>query len=447
LALIELSPDRPLVAPVPLPPAYRYRAFGLALAAVLVLALAGAVPAQVLSWLPAGLVPLPPDADFQVAGGRLFTFEVSGGRRVTSAWTARPLRRIWQVSTADDTSDGPQQGGGSVSVAGDFVLLQAGQTSTVLDARTGAVRWSSPLPIVPLGGTIGMIETDRFQDGTEYDEQSGAPGALFFGSDGQPHTEPPLASDLTGVDLATGRRLWTASFPGSIDSGSIAPGKARGRAGAVVVAASDQLSLISVQDGKVLATRSLPPATDGATFSATMVGDLLLVGQAGVVSAYTMTDLDRRWQRAEPEDQRNFATCTGLLCERAGPVLAMLDPATGESRWRTDGQVDVLPAAGYDLQVETGGSKPVRAVDPASGALAVDLSAWQTFSATSSGTGPLVLTRPAPGRRTVFGILRPGSRTVQRLGVTGVQVTDCAADVSLVACRAPTGVQVFTYSA
>lgn len=441
MALIELSADQPAVAPASLPPAYRYRAFGLVLATVLVLSLSGAVPAQVFFWRHAGQVSLPFQADFQVVGGRLFTFEVTDGRRVTSAWAVRPLRRIWRVvSTADDTPGGLSQGGASAAVAGDFVLVQAAQTSMVLDARTGAVRWRSPLPVVPVSETVGLVEDEHFRPGTEYDEQSNTPGTLYFGSDGRPHTEPPLRTDLTGVDLATGRALWRAPF-----TGSIYPAKARGRAGAVVVAASDQLSLRSAQDGRVLATRPLPAATTTDSTSASVVGDLLLIGHSGLITAYAMADLGRRWQIDPPEDPHNVAGCTGLVCRPSGSVLLVLDPATGKPRWHTDGQVDVVTGAGYDIQLKTGENRPVRAVGPVTGSLVADLASWRTFTATS-GAGPALLTRLEPGRGTVFGMLRPGSRAVDQLGTTRAQVTDCAADVRFVACRAPAGVEVFTYA-
>jgi hypothetical protein len=217
LALIELSTDQPVAASAPPPPAYRYRAFGLVLAAVLVLALAGAVPAVVVFWQRTGLVPLSAAADFQVVGGRLFTLEVANGQRVTSAWTMQPLRRLWRVTTtAEEISGGLLQGGSSVSVAGDFVLLRTGQTTTVLDVHTGAVRWTSPLPVSPLTTTIGMVQEEQFRSGTEYDESSGAPGQLFFSSAGLPHTQPPLHTDLTGDDMTTGKAIWTDPFAGSI---------------------------------------------------------------------------------------------------------------------------------------------------------------------------------------------------------------------------------------
>jgi hypothetical protein len=286
-----------------------------------------------------------------------------------------------------------------------------------------------------------MVEQEHFRSGTEYDEQSGAPGALFFSSSGRPHTEPPQRTDLTGVDLATGRPLWTAGY-----AGSIYPAKARGRAGTVFVFSSDQLSLRSAVDGKVLVSRPVAKPADGASATAETVGDLVLLRRAGVVTAYTMADLDRRWQRDEPENQNNYASCTGLPCEKAGPLLAVLDPLTGVPRWRTDGQVDVVAGAGYALQVQSEETKPVRAVDRVSGALMVDLGDWQSYALTSAGAGQVVLTRTEPGG-IVFGLLRPDSRDVQTLGRTKTPVSDCFADVRFVACRAPTGVEVFTYAA
>ena len=441
MALIELSTDQPGSVHPP-PPAYRYRALGLGLAIVLVLALAGAVPAAAVVWLRTGMVPLSDAADFQLAGGRLFTLEVTGGRRVVSAWTMHPLRRLWRVATAaEDVAGGLLQGGSSVSVAGDFVLLRSGQSTSVLDAHTGAVRWASPLPVSALTETVGMVQNEQFKAGTEYDESSGAPGALFFSSAGLPHTQPPLRTDLTGVDLATGNPIWVAAF-----AGSIYPAKARGRADAVVVVASDRLWLRAAGTGAVLRTQPMPRTAGGGSSWGDVVGNLLLVRQAGVVTAYTTANLDRRWQRAEPNDDGNSAVCTGLTCEKARHDLVVLNPVTGTPRWRTNDDVDLRAGAGYALEVEGGQSRPLRAVDLDSGTPLVDLTGWQTF-AVAPGDGPVVLSRRVAGRGTAFGVLLPGRRVVQPLGASSVPVTDCFADTRYVACRAATGVAVFTYAA
>ena len=442
MALIELSLDQPVAVAAPPPPAYRYRAFGLVLAAVLVLALAGAVPAAAAFWLRTGLVPLSVGADFQVAGGRLFTLEVTEGRRVTSAWTMHPLRRLWRTATAaDDISGGLLQGGASVSVAGDFVLLRAGPTTTVLDAHTGAVRWTSALPVSALTETVGMVQQEQFRAGTEYDESSGAPGALFFSSTGQPHTEPPQRTDLSGVDLATGKPIWVAPF-----AGSIYPAKSRGHGDSVVVVAADRLWLRAAGTGAVLRSRPMPATADGGSSWGEVVGNLLLVRQADVVTAYSMADLDRLWQRAEPDDQGNSAVCAGLTCEKVRDDLIVLDPVTGAPRWRAGADVDLRAAAGYALEAQSGQSRPLRAVSLASGAPQVDLSGWQTFVISAGSDGPVVLSRRVVGAGTAFGVLLSGRRVVLPLGSSSTPVTDCFADTRYVACRAADGVEVFTYA-
>ncbi|GAB1693779.1 PQQ-binding-like beta-propeller repeat protein [Krasilnikovia sp. M28-CT-15] len=446
MALIELNTD-PAAPPAPTRPSLRrHRRLGLALAAVLVLALAGAVPAAAVCWRRAGVVPLPSAADFQVVGGRLYTFDVADGRRITSAWTMRPLRRLWRAATtADDMPGGTLQGGSSVQAAGGHVLLRAGQATTVLDARTGALRWTSPAPILPLTDDVGLVQAEQFRPGTEYDESSGAPGALYFSSSGQPHTEPPEVTELRGVDLTTGRTRWSARF-----SGSIYPTRARGRVAGAVVMASGRLWLRAAETGAVLREQPLP-RIPGALSWGDVVGDLLLVRQAAaddatVVTAYAMDTLAPRWRRTEPADAGNSATCTGLACEKAHSHLVVLDPGTGRPRWRTSGDVDLQAGAGYAVEVQSGQSRPLRAVDPASGAPVVDLSAWQTFAAGPSAA-PLVLARREAGRGTAFGVLLPGRRVVQRLGDSGTALTDCSADSRFVACRASAGVEVWAYSA
>jgi hypothetical protein len=440
VALIEISLDKPF-AVAARPPAYRYRVPGLGLAVLLVLALAGAVPVAAVRWQHAGLVPLAADADFQIAGGRLFTLEVTGGRRLTSAWALSPLRRLWRATTtAEDSAGGLIQGGSSVTVAGDVVLLRAGATTTVLDARTGAVRWTSPLPIVALSDTVGMVQDEQFQPGTEYDESSGAPGALFFSAAGRPHTRPPLRTDLTGVDLATGRTRWIAPF-----AGSIYPARARGVPGALIVLAAGTLWLRSALDGSVLRSQALPSGPGSAWGN--VVGNLLMIRQAGVVSAYTITDLEKRWQRSEPADDGNSASCAGLTCVKSGRRLLVLDPATGVPRWHTGGDVDLLPAAGYALEMQSGLSRPLRAVDLGTGAARVDLRDWQTFALAPGDAGsPIVLSRQVAGGGVKFGVLMPGRPVVQVLGVTRAAVTDCFADTHLLACRARAGIEVFTYA-
>jgi hypothetical protein len=439
LALIELSTEPLAAAPAP-PPAHTYRVMGLALVVVLVLGLAGGVPTDAVRWQHAGMIALPSDADYQVAGSRVFTLEIVDGKRVTSAWMTRPLRRLWRtMTTAEDSAGGLVQGGSSVSVAGNYVLLRSGQSTSVLNARTGAVLWTSELPLTAVSDTVAMSQDTQFRPGTEYDESSGAPGALFFGSNGRPHTEPPQRTDVIGFDLATGRAKWTAPY-----RGSIFPAVADGIPGAVIVVAAGELTLRSASDGSVLRSQRIPVTPGGGSAWGEVVGDLVLVRQGGLVTAYTMADLHRRWQRTDPDSAGNSATCTGLTCEKDGRTVLVLDPATGTPRWRTDGEVDLRAGAGYVIETQTGQNKPLRAADPGSGAVQVDLSGWQSLVRAG---GTVLVSRRDTGRTTDFGLLMPGRRVVQTIGATRSPVTDCLADSRMAACRTLAGVEIFTYSA
>ena len=92
---------------------------------------------------------------------------------MTTAWSPDPLRQLWQRVTPipPQRRDGTMPGLGwwvSPAAPGD-VLLQAEETSIVLDARTGRVRWTSPVPVDPLAGArIGLVHAQQFRPGTTW---------------------------------------------------------------------------------------------------------------------------------------------------------------------------------------------------------------------------------------------------------------------------------------
>jgi hypothetical protein len=209
------------------------------------------------------------------------------------------------------------------------------------------------------------------------------------------------------------------------------------------VVAAGELGLRAAADGSVLRSQRLPVTPGAGSAWGDVQGDLVLVRQAGLVTAYTTADLRERWQRTDPDAAGNSAVCTGLTCERDGQDLVVLDPRTGSPRWRTHGEVDLMAGAGYTIEARTGQNSPLRAVDPDSGAGRLDLRGWQSIVLAGS---VVVLTRRAAGQVTEFGLLLPGRPAVRLLGSTRSQVTDCAADTRLVVCRAAAGVEVFTYA-
>jgi outer membrane protein assembly factor BamB len=448
VALIELD----LYAPAePMPgraPRGRHRYGGLALLVVLLLALAGSGPAKSVLWRRTGLAQIgAPNGSYQLVGGRLYTFDSVGTRLVTTAWSMDPLRRLWSRTTRipDAPSDGVLPGFGwfAAPAGSDQVLLQSQLSSTVVDARTGTVRWTSPVPVTPTaGGRVGLVYEQQFRPGTEYDQATGAAGPLYFADDGVFHTEPPLHTTLYALDLRTGRQLWQ-----TVRAGPLVAADVRGVADQIVVVASDWLGVLAARTGAVLRERRLPAPAARELSSGDIVGDLVLLrhgspGDGGTVTAYSVSSLAPVWQQQEPVDG-SAAFCADMLCESEDFGVAVLDPATGNPRWRTDRGASLVGRGTSVLEVGNGENRPVRVRDAATGAVQVDLAGWSWY-ASSPEEAPLMLGR-LDRDRTVFGVLTPGRRAVQPLGYSTTPVTNCASDERFVGCRVLGGVEVWAY--
>ena len=157
MTLIEL--DRP-VTPVARPPARTYRGLGLVVALALAWTLGGAGAGPVPLWRSVGTFELTgSDASFALAGDRLYTLGAVGGRRTAGAWSLSGAGYLWQVEVPRDRLE--------ISAdAGPYVLVSSGTATTVLDAASGAVRWSSPAGVLPIGAGTGLIRSTEFAPGT-----------------------------------------------------------------------------------------------------------------------------------------------------------------------------------------------------------------------------------------------------------------------------------------
>ena len=459
MALIELDLSAP-PAPAPRrPPAHYYRWIGVLVAAVLVLTMSAAASPAVVRWQRAGIVPMVgPDVSFQIIGGRLYLTDIMSGRRLISAWTLRPLRRLWAASLPAATT--PQgavlhSGAASVSAAGGDVLLRDTKSDTILDGRTGAVRWSSNSTITVLGGRVGLLSETSFRPGTVYDQSSGDPGPLFFDSTGVAHTQPPLSTALRGVDLATGRPLWSVAV-----AGSVVTAPASGDEPAVVVVSADRITLRAADTGAVLRERPLPASTGISRVR--VVGDLLFLEnqdtQANTSAiAYGMDTLDERWRLDEADGDGDHGSCTGLPCGPGFPPdrrpvgaglgragLAVLDPRTGMPLWQVARDVDLVARVDGVLEARDDSGAPQRLLDDRTGAVRAVLSGWG-MTADSAANDPLVVLRAAKG--TAFGVLLPGKHAVWPLGRSADAVEDCSSNKRFVVCQAVGGVEVWSYRA
>ena len=438
MALIELSPETPtLPAAATAPPAYYYRRAGAALAVLLLLALGGAAPVTSVLWQRIGAVPVPAAVDFQLVGGTLYLMDLDAEPRVLTAWQARPLRRLWSFTASTD-----QDPFYVYAATADVTLVRAGRRFTVLDARTGAVRWVSPVTVQPVNDRVAFAEEEIFRPGTEYDTESGDPGQLYGTNSGALHTEPAQRTELRGLDLATGAPQWSRSFPGSVF--------ATLSESTVVVLTSDKLMLLSSTTGEVLRERAVPVLDGARAEEGEVVGDTVQVhygsfGTGGLVTAYALDTLDELWRQDQPDPAGNSASCPGLTCVKSADELIVLDPRTGAERWRTT-ETDVF-ALGADSALEVQGlTSPVRTTDVVTGRMRIDLNWWHFYFPVQTGDAYL-LSRMDSGPSTVFGLLRPGATEVQPLGRLPDRTVQCQAVPGLLACRVAAGVEVWAYHA
>ncbi len=449
MALIELDLDASPTPPPQRPPVRWYRPAGLLLAGLLALTLGGAAPAVSTVWQRLGVVPVDgEDSSYALAGGGIYAVDpAQGGRWRISAWTGEPLRRAWSVTTGTPRAaeDGTGYAGVNLVAAGGDLLVQDTGTTTVVDVRTGAVRWSTPGPLQSLGSGMGVTTETAFRPGTEYDVAGGAPGDLYFSATGRPHTEPPRRTTLHGVDMATGRRLWSSGHRGSVRT-ALLPGD---RAALVVVSA-DRLALLAGDTGAALRATPLPRTGDVAWVE--FAGDLVLIrrgplDEPGTMSAYAMDTLAFRWQTADAAVAGAYGFCAGLACGNVPSGRMVLDAGTGRGLWPVDEGLSVVRRGGSAVEVGSGGERPVRVRDVSTGAVRARLTSWDTVL-NREGDGSLVVRRAETGRGvTTFGALPPGSRAVRPLGTVPGLVDDCLADDAFVACRTAAGVEVWSYRA
>jgi outer membrane protein assembly factor BamB len=450
LALIELDltaqPDDQRDHPPA--PAYRYRTTGLVLAAVLVLVLGGAAAPEALRWQYLGAVPsaLIPESPFQLDGDRVYTAGGLGNARTVSAWTlAKPPVKLWSVPFPAREIGPDQVAYGDVRAqrAGDVVLITDGPATTAVDARTGATRWHTDIGVRPLDGDrIGLVQDPQFRPHTVYNQDGGAPGEIFFSASGVPHDEPPIETDLRGVDLRTGATVWSATATGSVEVFD---------SGGVLVLGSGRLTLRSAETGAVLRTTELPPLGGQDPDSGQLAGDVMLISYGSGDSAhralvgYSVRTFRPLWQVPEARLLQTPGSCSGLACADEASGSAVLDPATGRALWHAPAGLNLLLAGdfrGGNVQETDTDGVPVRIVDPVTGDERLSLKGWQ-FDV--SGDDPLLVQRAEAPHGSLFAVVDEDPVALKPLGTSHGPVSDCASDDRFVVCRGTGELQVFAY--
>jgi outer membrane protein assembly factor BamB len=448
LALIELDlaapPARP---PASVPPVHQYRTSGLILSVVLLLALGGAAAPDALRWRYVGAVPSAaiPESPFQLDDDWVYTAGGSGVRRTVSAWQlAQPPVKRWSV-VFPARLVGPDQvvyGDVRAQRVDDTVLITDGPDSTAVDAATGAVKWHLDIGVHPMpGGRAGLVEDPQFRPYTVYDQDGGAPGEIFFSATGVPHDEPPVKTDLRGVDLRTGATRWSAEAAGSIAAFDAAEG--------LVVLEAGRLTLRSAETGAVLRTAALPRIEGQAPESGRLAGDLVLISYGASDStsrrlvAYSVRSFQPVWQVPEARVLTDPGVCIEVVCADDKAGVSVLDPATGRTLWHAPG-LNLIRFGGDVLEAGTGTTDPVRLADPRNGDERLRLTGWHN-DLSLADDAPLVLRRSDDVRASTFAVIDDGPVQLVPLGTSHGPVADCAANDRFVVCRGTGSLQVFAY--
>jgi hypothetical protein len=450
VALIELDLDAAPPAPTARPPIRYYRYGGVLITAILVLALGGAATVTSRILQRDGSIPLAgSNNSVQLLGDVLYTMDTSGDQRVTTAWSMTPVRRLWSASTPlarDPGSDEiPHDGNVYLAGAGAYTLLQTALGTTVLDVATGAIRWASQASVLTQSGGVGIGQETHFRPGTAYDESSGNPGPLYWSTTGTPHTEPPQRTTVRGLDLATGRPLWSADVPGSV---YVVP--ARDDTTGFVVIAADGLTERAAVTGAVLRQRPLSRVGGSDVTYPDVDGDLLMLRHdnpdgSSFATAYALDTLEQRWQISEPPDSGSGSSCIDMPCRRETDGLSVLDPERGTPLWHAGTNVDLSRRPGGVLEAQGTSSRPLGLRAPRTGAVLADLSGWDSVT-DSDPADPIVLFRAEPpDGHAAFGVLMPGGHAVQPLGRAAGRVRACWSDEQHIACRVADGVEVWSY--
>ncbi|MFI1989168.1 PQQ-binding-like beta-propeller repeat protein [Actinoplanes sp. NPDC020271] len=446
MTLIELDRDASLdPPPASRPPISAYRRTGLGLALVLLAVLGGAAPEAGIRWHYLGAISstLSADTPVELAGGQIYTVDTGGTEPAVTAWSPEsPPARLWTTRLPVGTQNGVVPAA-SVTIrrAGDVTLLTAGVATTAVDAATGQVRWSSPIAVTVLPGSGIGVSVDRvFRPGTVYDQESGDPGPLYFSATGEPHTEPPLRTDVRGLDLSDGRTLWTVA-PG----GSVTVDQVPGDDPAVLITSSARLTLVGGDTGRPLREVELPQFDGHGPASGSLLGGVALISyqNPGRQVAFDARTLRQLWSRTVPELVADPVDCQGVLCDGEHGDLRVLDPGTGKARWRVQEDVDLAVRAGYVLETDAASGEPVRLTDPHTGATRVDLSGW-TQGVAGAADEPLVLRRRDKGGQ-AFAAVVPGHAEIHRLGVVATGLGDCESDGRYLVCRSSGGLRIWAY--
>jgi hypothetical protein len=217
----------------------------------------------------------------------------------------------------------------------------------------------------------------------------------------------------------------------------------------VIVVASDRLERIDGGTGAIRHQVQLPPIGKDRPVGGDVFGGIAVIyygeyASSGLEVVFSADRFTRLWQRVIPEVLLDPPACQAVLCSGPHAALDVLDPATGQVRWRAPATVNLQRLGGYVLETAADAGNPVALADPATGATRVDLAGWNG-EITGAAGAPIVLRKPLPRARTAFGVVLSDRDKIQVLGASTGPVSECSSNHAYVLCRGNDGLEVWSY--
>ncbi|WP_173061417.1 outer membrane protein assembly factor BamB family protein [Phytohabitans houttuyneae] len=303
--------------------------------------------------------------DFPFAVGEQFYVVTSdrgerAGPRTITAYSLPAAQRLWQAPLPlSGALRGVGATAGQMLISTQPELLQQVESVSIREA-SGQIAWRRRAlfeGVTPVRGHV----------------------LLWTSPDGTP-TASTGNETLEAVDAVTGAVRWSYRVP----KGGWLSYRYAGHAPTHVVTllASGRVEVRDVEDGRVLAAGDLlpprPPSVPAGYVQ--FAGELVLVRQESMVTAYGLDRLDRRWAAAiDLPTEYVMPDCGKTLCvvSQRGGVRA-LDPATGRQLW-ADPTRTYLSRAGDHLVAATpahDGLADLAVLDPRTGRQREHLGAW-----------------------------------------------------------------------